>query len=324
MSGERASSFDGMNRVFEQLGLQVLERGWLSSNNIVFARRHDSSASVVDTGYDSHSEQTVSLIGRSLGDVPLERIVNTHLHSDHCGGNAALQVAGGCDVWVPEVSIKAVRDWDDARLTYQQTGQTCRRFAVHAPLSVGETVVLGGHRWKILAAPGHDSEAVMFFQPDSRVLISGDALWENRLAIVFSAIDDVAGFGAAHSVLAAIESIDPLIVIPGHGAPFGGVAAAIATSRTRLERFAAAPGRHLQYAARALTMFHMLEVRRQAHDDLISWVRGTPIFKRLVMLPDRPHEDSLTAASAVVERLVRDGVLQREGSDVRVVERSRE
>uniref|UniRef100_UPI0035A10BAD MBL fold metallo-hydrolase n=2 Tax=Delftia TaxID=80865 RepID=UPI0035A10BAD len=76
-------------------GMTVLERGWLSANNIVFAADpadpQDDGAAVVDTGYVSHADQTVLLIEQTLAGQPLARILNTHLHSDHCGGNAALQ-----------------------------------------------------------------------------------------------------------------------------------------------------------------------------------------------------------------------------------------
>jgi len=76
--------------VFRQLDLAVLERGWLSSNNIVFLASAGGEATVVDTGYHSHSEQTVALVRARIGPVPLARVLNTHLHSDHCGGNASL------------------------------------------------------------------------------------------------------------------------------------------------------------------------------------------------------------------------------------------
>ena len=66
-----------------------LERGWLSANSVVFTG--PEGAAVVDTGYCSHAEQTVALVQAALGGRALERILNTHLHSDHCGGNAALQ-----------------------------------------------------------------------------------------------------------------------------------------------------------------------------------------------------------------------------------------
>jgi Zn-dependent hydrolases, including glyoxylases len=71
--------------------MALFERGWLSANSIVFQGRHGTA--IVDTGYHSHGAQTVELVRAALGGRPLERILNTHLHSDHCGGNAALQSA---------------------------------------------------------------------------------------------------------------------------------------------------------------------------------------------------------------------------------------
>jgi len=98
--------------MFDQLRLQVLERGWLSSNNVVFRSESGSSSAVVDTGYDSHAAQTVALLKDCLEGEPLARILNTHLHSDHCGGNAELQRAFGSETVVPAVSFGAVSDWN--------------------------------------------------------------------------------------------------------------------------------------------------------------------------------------------------------------------
>ena len=69
--------------------IRVFERGWLSSNNILLLGQDNTA--LVDSGYASHAPQTLALVASALGDRPLDQLVNTHLHSDHCGGNAALQ-----------------------------------------------------------------------------------------------------------------------------------------------------------------------------------------------------------------------------------------
>ena len=76
-------------------GLTVFERGWLSSNNVLLTDPADprAPAVLVDSGHCTHAAQTVALVARALGGRPLGRILNTHLHSDHCGGNARLQRA---------------------------------------------------------------------------------------------------------------------------------------------------------------------------------------------------------------------------------------
>ena len=70
--------------------MYVFERGWLSSNNILLL--NDSESVLVDSGYCTHVSQTIQLVKTVLQDRPLDLLLNTHLHSDHCGGNAALQV----------------------------------------------------------------------------------------------------------------------------------------------------------------------------------------------------------------------------------------
>lgn len=303
---------------FDALGLDVLERGWLSANQLVFARHGDTPSTVVDTGFCRHAGQTLALVERALRGHPLERIVNTHLHSDHCGGNAALQARGGVETWVPLPSLDAVRRWDEAALSYRPTGQPCPRFAADHALVPGETIALGASTWQIHAAPGHDMDAVLFFEPQTRTLASGDALWEDRLAIIFPDIVGQDGFGATRATLDVIERLAPRAVIPGHGRPFEDVEAALAASRERIAAFELRPERHAQHAARALLMFHLLEVREDAVDALAAWMAATPVFgligRRAGIAGDGLH----AWAGQHVRRLVDDGALEARDGRVRV------
>jgi glyoxylase-like metal-dependent hydrolase (beta-lactamase superfamily II) len=128
--------------VFEPLHLQVLQRDWLSSNQVVFLDAPGGGASVVDTGYSSHAPQTVALLETALQGRRLARILNTHLHSDHCGGNRALQARWPqVQTWVPQAAFEKARRWDQERLTYRLTGQTCHPFQVDHALQPGQAVV---------------------------------------------------------------------------------------------------------------------------------------------------------------------------------------
>src|SRR5258708_841197 len=105
------------NALFQQAGITVFERGWLSSNNVLFASGSADEAVLVDTGYTSHSGQTVALVRGALQGRRLDRIVNTHLHSDHCGGNHELQQAYDCVIDVPSGEANKVDNWDEDKLT---------------------------------------------------------------------------------------------------------------------------------------------------------------------------------------------------------------
>jgi len=298
--------------------MTVLERGWLSANQAVFAAAHGTPATVVDTGFCRHAQQTIALVDHALAGVPLERIVNTHLHSDHCGGNAALQARGAIETWVPQPSIGAVRRWDEEALSYRLTDQPCPRFVADHALVPGATIALGPAEWEIHAAPGHDMDAVMLFEPQTRTLISGDALWEGRLAIIFPELAGADGFGPTRATLALIERLRPREVIPGHGKPFGEVDQAIAASRDRIAAFERHPERHAQHAARALLMFHLLEVRAGEAEDLVAWMESTPVYRMIARSAGVADSASADWARAHVRRLVDEGVLVAQGASVAV------
>jgi glyoxylase-like metal-dependent hydrolase (beta-lactamase superfamily II) len=296
------------------LGLTVLERGWLSANQAVFGPAGAIPATVVDTGFSGHAEQTVALVDHALAGEPLGRIVNTHLHSDHCGGNAALQRRGDVETWIPAPSVAAVERWDEDTLSYRLTDQPCPRFAADRALVAGDRIVLGEAAWEIHAAPGHDMDAVMLFEPQTRTLIAGDALWEDRLAIIFPELVGQDGFGPTRATLSLIERLRPRVVVPGHGRPFEDVGRALASSRDRVAAFERQPERHAQHAARALLMFHLLEVREGDFDGLVAWMCRTPIYRAVATRAGMDDARAAAWAAAQVRRLVDDGVLvERDG-----------
>ncbi|MBI5255017.1 MAG: MBL fold metallo-hydrolase [Burkholderiales bacterium] len=300
----------------ERVGATLLVRGWLSANNVVFDEGPDGPACVVDTGYVTHLDQTLALVEHALRGQSLGAIINTHLHSDHCGGNAGLQRRWpGASLSVPRGYREAVAPWDEGLLSYQHTGQQCERFAPSAYFSSGTDLQLGACRWQVHPAPGHDPDAVMLFQPEERILISGDALWENRLAIIFPALAGAPGFDDAHRALATIERLSPLVVLPGHGALFTDVAGAVQQSRARIDAFAAAPERHRKHAARALLMYHMLEVLQSGRAELIEWISRTPVFREALGC-DNNDELACSLATETLDRLLADHVLRQQGETI--------
>ena len=302
--------------LFSALQLTVLQRDWLSSNNIIFLDPDGQGGAVVDTGYATHAGQTVALIDGVLGGVALTRILNTHLHSDHCGGNQALQARWPeVQTWVPQAAFAKVRSWDQERLTYRLTGQRCEPFRVDQALRAGSDIALGGRPWQVHAAGGHDPDAVVLFEPQSRVLISGDALWRNKVAVIFPELDGEEGFEPALAALDLIEDLEPAVVIPGHGEPFDEVADALAISRRRLRALQAQPQRHAQHALRVLMMFHLLEHRSRPTDALCSWMAESPMAQRPAV-KSLMQLEPLPLARVILQSLIDDGIVQAQGDRV--------
>lgn len=256
-------------------GVRVLERGWLSANNIVFSG--PGATAVVDSGYASHAAQTVQLLDGALHGRPLDLLLNTHLHSDHCGGNAALQGRyPKVQTFIPPGLAQHVRDWDPVALTYVPTGQECPRFLISGVLHPGSTVVLGDQPWEVHSAPGHDPHSVVLFEPASRTLISADALWENGFGVVFQELEGEHAFDEVAATLDMIEALAPSVVIPGHGNVFGDAPSAIEIARRRLDAFVRDPLKHARHAAKVLLKFKLLELQRLPVADFSRWAVSTP------------------------------------------------
>ncbi len=292
-------------------GTTVLERGWLSANNIVCVG--EDTAAVVDTGYCAHAAQTVSLVGAALQGRPLALIANTHLHSDHCGGNAALQQAWpAARTLVPPGQAAHVRDWNPQALSYTPTGQECPPFRLDGLLEPGRTVRLGAHDWQIHAAPGHDTHSVVLFEPRHRVLLSADALWQNGFGVVFPELEGTHAFADVAATLDLIAGLAPRTVVPGHGTVFTDVQAALDTARRRLDGFVRDPARHALYAAKVLLKYKLLEWQSVPLARLHAWADATPYFG-LLHAGHFADQSRMAWQEALVQELVRSGAAHLDG-----------
>lgn len=296
-------------------GLLVLERGWLSSNNILITGRE--STALIDSGYGAHADQTLLLVQSALKGRALNVLLNTHLHSDHCGGNAALQQAyPALTTLIPPGLSQHVSPWNPEALTYTPTGQHCPPFRFDDVLTPGTERLLGDQRWQVHAAPGHDTHSVILFEPVSRTLVSADALWERGFGVVFPELEGEDAFAEVGQTIDLIESLKPQTVIPGHGPAFAGVAQAIDRARERLDSFVANPDKHIQYAAKVLIKFRLLEVQSTPLSALMAWAQATPY---VVMIFKTHFADQAFSAwvMALVQDLVRSGAASQDAGMIR-------
>ena len=264
-----------MSQTFLPSGVHVLERGWLSANTVVATGQHNRA--LIDSGYWTHSAQTLALVQTALRGQAPDLLLNTHLHSDHCGGNAALQAAyPDMQTLIPPGHAHLVAAWDPAGLSYAPTGQHCPRFQHQGLLTPGCELLLGDHSWGIHAARGHDPHSVVLFQRESRTLISADALWENGFGVVFPELEGVDAFDAVAATLDLIADLQPITVIPGHGPVFTYSDAILRRAESRLAAFVSNPVRHANHAAKVLIKFKLLELQTVNIANLKEWALATP------------------------------------------------
>lgn len=261
-------------------GFHFFERGWLSSNSLLL--QDDETAVLFDTGYVTQSQQLLNLIKNRLGTRTLDEVINSHLHSDHCGGNALLQSHfPHLKTSIPDTQFIDVENWTASALTYELTGQNCPTFIPTHRLTSGTTLQLCDTQWQVFASPGHDNDALIFFEPDYRILVSADALWENGMGVVFPEFLDGVGFENVAATYDLIESLDPATVIPGHGPVFTDAYKAISLARKKLETYQAEPVKHAIYAAKVLIKFKLMELNSINSNDFLQWCCLSPLLIKI-------------------------------------------
>lgn len=248
----------------------------MSSNSLVLLGAH---ATLVDTGHCTHAQQLQDLLSFSLGNTPLHAILNTHLHSDHCGGNAHLQACfPEVDIHIPSGQWQDVMMWERLDQINAGIGQTCPAFMATHPMLPNTEVCINGRVWQIHAAPGHDMDAIVLFAPKEKILISGDAFWQNGFGVVFPELCEKNGFMFVRQTLSLVEELAPAIVVPGHGPLFTQVQDSLNLAHQKLDHFEGKPLSHAKYASNVFIKFKLMQEQQMTVAALTSWALKCPVL----------------------------------------------
>jgi glyoxylase-like metal-dependent hydrolase (beta-lactamase superfamily II) len=289
--------------------LHVFVRDWLSSNNVLL--KSGEGHVLIDSGYVRHAPLMLALLAthRGLGDEPLARLVNTHCHSDHMGGNAAVAKKYGCPIAVPEGERMLVDRWDGKQLLLDYADQSADRFRADETLYAGTTYRWGDLDWQAIAAPGHDMGALVFYNPEHGILVSGDALWEQGFGFVMPPEIDAAALPATRATLETLAGLDIRIVIPGHGEPFADADAALQRAMQRVAAFEADHARMARHALKVVLMFCLLDRQRLPLAEMAEYVARVGIYRDFNALFFRLPPAEL--AQLLIDELERVGAVKR-------------
>jgi glyoxylase-like metal-dependent hydrolase (beta-lactamase superfamily II) len=204
----------------------------------------------------AHLERALEMCGLRLEDVRL--LVCTHAHSDHYGQAATIIERSGAELWM-HPNFEHARRWaedpDGAILRRleiaRQSGvpeEPLRRYAAErenhesgiAAIVEPDRPLLGGRdgivvdtdlgSWTVHETPGHAPSHVCLFQPDHRLLISGDHLL-GRISLYFDYGYSPDPVGEFVRSLDVVQTLNARLCLPGHGRTFTDVRAHIDANR---------------------------------------------------------------------------------------------
>jgi glyoxylase-like metal-dependent hydrolase (beta-lactamase superfamily II) len=272
-----------------------------------------------DTGM--HQPDSIANLERALAmcDLRLQDarlVVCTHAHSDHCGQAPTIVERTGCELWIHpnhELMTRLVEDPEAVlarRLEVaRQSGvpeDALRRYVaergkpgsgVAGPLKAdrdllaGVTVASELGDWVAYETPGHSPSHVCLFQPERRLLISGDHLL-GRISLYFEYGYSPNPVGEFLASLDLVERLGARLCLPGHGRTFTDVHAHIQGNRALVQE-------HLERVLAAVSgdPATAFEVVRGVYGDSLSQQNAHWLLSQV--LGYLTHLESLGSASRI-------------------------
>lgn len=201
----------------------------------------------------SHLERALQMCGLRLDETRL--IVCTHAHSDHCGQAPVIAQRAGCEIWMHPSHELLDSMVEDPEAVFARRVEVARQSGVPAEplrryaeqrkpersgfagliepareLLDGVAVATDLGEWVAYETPGHSPSHVCLFQPERRLLISGDHLL-GRISLYFEYGNSPDPVGEFLRSLDVVQRLGARLCLPGHGRTFADVRAHIEGNR---------------------------------------------------------------------------------------------
>ena len=171
---------------------------------------HEVSCYLVgDTLVDSGCPASAVSLATWCAGRGVSRVVHTHHHEDHTGGDAELVRRLGVEVIAPPRTVPILREfyrlpWYRRLVWGRARSAPCR--------AMGSTVRIGPHRFDVVATPGHAADHVCLHQPDLGWVFTGD-LFISRKVRYLRAVENAARILDS---LRTIRALRPRVMICSH------------------------------------------------------------------------------------------------------------
>jgi hydroxyacylglutathione hydrolase len=301
-----------MNAVEILKNLYFIERGYLNGNHFVY---RSGQPVLIDTGYTSHFDVTERLIRETgVGLEQVRLIICTHTHCDHIGGNRIIQDRSGCDIALHKFGKYYVDTKDDWATWWRYFSQEADFFNCTTALDDGEVIAIGPHELQVIHTPGHASDGIVLYHKKSRLLISGDALWEDDIPTITMRIEGSTCLFEFFDSLEKLASLDVAIVYPGHGRPFTSFNEALSKARRKAKDFLNHRERTGAALLKKITVYTLLMHGQMDEETFFDHLMGTYWFKETIDLffnSEYRHQ-----YEGVMNSFLRRGIVKRKGGNL--------
>ena len=161
----KTTRYDDVTRF--DLGRTILGRGryWATAYLV--------DGMLIDTGCAYSAPE----LSEALADVPLARIVNTHTHEDHIGGNGPLQRQWrGLEILAHPLAVPILADprGKQPLQSYRRVMWGWPEPSLARPVSDGDVIETEHHQFEVVYTPGHSPDHLCLYEARRGWLFTGD------------------------------------------------------------------------------------------------------------------------------------------------------
>ena len=186
-------------------GLYMLEgQGGFAGGNMALLTGSDGVI-LIDDAIEPMAEKLINAVEKHAGQ-PVDFLINTHVHGDHIGGNAALHKSGATIITHDNIRERMLSD------------NAAKDALPEVTFSDAVTFHLNGHTAYVFhVEQAHtDGDAVIHF-PEVNIIASGDILFNGLFPFIdLDTGGSVPGYIAAQEIILSMAD-DKTKIISGHG-----------------------------------------------------------------------------------------------------------
>jgi glyoxylase-like metal-dependent hydrolase (beta-lactamase superfamily II) len=264
---------------------------------------HGRECALIDSGFVGHVEETVRWVHERTDH--LARVVNTHWHADHVGGNAEFRhreafVTGS----LPDAEALARRDPGCCQMVYFD--QPSPAYSIDEVVGDGDVVLLGDEPWQVVATPGHTPGHLALWHREERLLAVGDALTDFDIGMVNIALDGPEAARAALHSIERLTELGPRVLLPAHGPIPTNTVECLFHARRRARRLVDDYDGALWYFARRVFSYQLMLRDGMPLADVEPYLRVRPWLVDAARLLRRERDSFI---EELVDSMLRSGAM---------------
>lgn len=189
--------------------IEIFSAGPLETNAIIVGCKQTKVGAIFDTPFGSAER-----ILQKCEEIPLtiKAIYLTHSHWDHIGNCAILKSKLKVPVYIHALDVENLKNPGSDGLPLMIPVQSTEPDGF---LHEKDEIQVGKLSFEVMHTPGHSPGSVCFYEPNKKVLISGDTLFKGSMGSTQLPTSN------ASKMIDSLEKLsqlpDETIFLPGHG-----------------------------------------------------------------------------------------------------------